>query len=95
MDTSLSGVSAPYLTLSVTRHTVWSTNFSTSSPVESLPVDDGHVPFVVAFAGSRCGVVQPFDLLGTQLEAVGRNVFLDAGDSFGAGNRRDVVALRA
>jgi hypothetical protein len=48
----------------------------------------------VAFPGSGSEVVQPFDLLGAQLEAVGRRVFLDAGDSLGAGNRGDVVALR-
>src|SRR5579864_5385003 len=30
-------------------------------------VDDGHVPFVVAFAGSRGEVVQPLDLRGAQL----------------------------
>ena len=34
-------------------------------------VDRGHVRFVVAFAGGRSEVVQPFDLLGTELDAVG------------------------
>ena len=57
-------------------------------------VDDGHVPFVVAFAGGRREVVQPFDLLGAQLDAVGGGVLLDAGDPLGAGDRGDVVALR-
>ena len=57
-------------------------------------VDDGHVPFVVALAGGRREVVQPFDLLGAQLDAVGGGVLLDAGDPLGAGDRGDVVALR-
>src|SRR3989441_4917614 len=56
-------------------------------------VDGGHVHFVVAFPGSRSEVVQPFDLLGTELDAVGGGVLLDAGDSLGAGDRGDVVAL--
>ena len=50
--------------------------------------------FVMALAGRRREVVQPLDLLGAQLDAVGGGVFLDAGDPLGAGNRRDVVALR-
>jgi hypothetical protein len=58
------------------------------------PVDDGHVPFVVAFADSRREVVQPSDLRGAQLDAVGGAVLLDTGDPLGAGNRGDVVALR-
>src|SRR5437899_8597498 len=57
-------------------------------------VDDGHVPFVVALTGGRREVVQPFDLLGAQLDAVGGGVLLDAGNPLGAGNRSDVVALR-
>ena len=57
-------------------------------------VDDGHVPFVVALAGGGREVVQPFDLLGAQFDAVGGGVLLDAGDALGAGNRGDVVALR-
>src|SRR2546429_9965263 len=57
-------------------------------------VDDGHVPFVVALAGGRRQVVQPFELLSAQLDAVGGGVLLDAGNSLGAGNRSDVVALR-
>ena len=57
-------------------------------------VDNGHVPFVVALAGGRRQVVQPFDLLGVQLDAVGRDVLLDASDPLGAGDRGDVVALR-
>jgi hypothetical protein len=48
----------------------------------------------VPFPGGRSEVVQPFDLLGAQLEAVGGCVFLDAGNPLGAGNRGDVVALR-
>jgi hypothetical protein len=57
-------------------------------------VDDGHIAFVVALAGGRREVVQPLDLRGTQLDVIGGGVLLDAGDPFGAGNRRDVVALR-
>jgi len=34
-------------------------------------IDDGHVPFVVALAGGRREVVQPFDLPVAQLDAVG------------------------
>jgi len=59
-----------------------------------LAVDDGHVPRVVAFAGSRGEVVESLDLRGAQLDAVGGGVLLDAGDSLGARNRGDVVALR-
>ena len=59
-----------------------------------LAVDDGHVPFIVALAGGRREVVQPFDLLGAQLDGVGGGVLLDAGDALGAGDRCDVVALR-
>ena len=57
-------------------------------------VDDRHVPFVVALAGGRREVVQPFDLVGAQLDAVGGGVLLDAGNPLGAGNRSDVVTLR-
>jgi hypothetical protein len=53
----------------------------------------GHVPFVVAFAGGRREVVQPRDLRRAKFQAVGGSVFLDASDSLGAGNRRDVFAL--
>src|SRR5215218_9926079 len=56
-------------------------------------VDGGHVRFVVAFTGGRSEVVQPFDLLGAELDAVGGGVLLDAGDPLGAGDRGDVVAL--
>jgi len=48
----------------------------------------------VALAGGRREVLQPFDLLGAQPDAVGGCVLLDAGDPLGAGNRGDVVALR-
>src|SRR5438552_17196736 len=44
--------------------------------------------------GGRREVVQPFDLLGAQLDAVGGGVLLGAGNPLGAGNRSDVVALR-
>ena len=57
-------------------------------------VDDRHIPFVVTLAGGRREVVQPFYLLGAQFDAVGGCVLLDAGDPLGAGNRRNVVALR-
>ena len=56
-------------------------------------VDGGHVPFVVAFAGGGSEVVEPFDLFGAQLDAIGGGVLLDAGDPLGAGDRGDVVAL--
>src|SRR5467141_1459597 len=56
-------------------------------------VDYGHVPFVMALTGGRREVVQPFDLLGAQLDAVGGGVLLDAGNPLGAGNRSDVVTL--
>src|SRR5206468_2016583 len=59
-----------------------------------LPVDDGHVAFVVALAGGRREVVQAVDLLGAQLHAVRGCVLLDAGDALGSGNRSDVVTLR-
>jgi len=57
-------------------------------------VDCGHVRLVVALAGGRGEVVEPLDLLGAQLDAVGSGVLLDAGDALGAGDRGDVVALR-
>ena len=47
----------------------------------------------MAFPGSRGEVVQSFDLLGAELDAVGGGVLLDAGDSLCAGDRGDVVAL--
>jgi hypothetical protein len=47
----------------------------------------------VALAGGRGDVVEPLDLLGAQLDAVGGGVLLDAGDALGAGDRGDVVAL--
>ena len=56
--------------------------------------DDGPVPFVVALTFGRRQVVQPFDLLGAQFHGVGGGVLFDAGNPLGAGNRRDVVALR-
>ena len=57
-------------------------------------VDDGQARLVVALTGGRREVVQPLDLLGAQLDTVGGGVFLDARDPLGAGNRRDVIALR-
>ena len=57
-------------------------------------VDDGHVPLVVALAGRSRELVQPFDLLGAQLDVVGGGVLLDTRDPLGSGDRRDVVALR-
>jgi hypothetical protein len=55
-------------------------------------VDDGHVRLVVALACGRCEVVQPFGLLGAELDAVGGCGLLDSGNPCGAGDRRDVVA---
>src|SRR2546430_16753294 len=55
--------------------------------------DPRHVPCVVALAGGGREVVQPFDLRGAQLDAVGGGVFLDAGDPLGPGDRVDAVAL--
>ena len=51
-------------------------------------------PSTSEHAGGRREAVQPFDLRGAQLDAVGGCVLLDAGDPLGAGNRGDVVALR-
>jgi hypothetical protein len=59
----------------------------------SSAFDDGHVSFVVPLADGRREVVQPFDLLGAQLDAVGGCVLLHAGDPLGTRNRGDVVAL--
>src|SRR5438270_4989831 len=67
---------------------------STPTHAACSAVDDGHISFVVALAGGPREVAQPFDLLGAQLDAVGRDVLLDAGDPLGAGNRGDVPALR-
>ena len=63
------------------------------SPLAWLAVDGGHVPSVVAFAGGGSEVVEPFNLFGAQLDAIGGGVLLDAGDPLGAGDRGDVVAL--
>ena len=57
-------------------------------------VDGGHVSFVVAFAGGWREVVEPFDVIGAQHDAVCGCVLLDSGDPLGAGDRGDVVALR-
>ena len=59
-----------------------------NSVVTWSAVDDGHVPFVVALAGGRHEVVQPFDLVGAQLDAFGGGVLLDAGNSLGASGCR-------
>jgi len=58
-----------------------------------LVVDGGHVGFGVPFAGGWGEVVQPGELGGGELEAVGGGVLLDAVDAAGAGDRGDVVAL--
>ena len=63
------------------------------TPLAGSVVDGGHVVFVVAFAGGRSEVVEPFDLFGAQLDAVGGRVFLDARDPLGARDRGDVVTL--
>ena len=60
----------------------------------SSAIDDCHVSFVVARAGRRREVVQPFDLLGAQLDAVRGGVLLDTRNPLGARNRSDVVTLR-
>jgi hypothetical protein len=57
-------------------------------------VDEVHDRLLMAFAGGRREIVQPFDLLGAQLDAVSGYVLLDAGDPLRAGDRGDVVALR-
>src|SRR5258708_39145881 len=62
--------------------------------VPSSAVDDGPARFVVAVASGRREVVQPFDLVGAQLDAVGGCVLLDACDPLGTGNRCDVISLR-
>jgi hypothetical protein len=48
----------------------------------------------VALARGRGEVLEPLDLLRAQLDAVGCGVFFDPGGALGAGDRRDVVALR-
>jgi hypothetical protein len=55
-------------------------------------VDGCHVRFVVARACSRRQVVQPVDLIGSELDAVGGGVFLHPRHPFRAGDRGDVVA---
>src|SRR5829696_1189830 len=62
-------------------------------PMTWSAVDGGHVRFVVALAGGRGEIVEPFDLLRAELDAVGCRVLFDAGDALGAGDRGDVVAL--
>jgi hypothetical protein len=53
-----------------------------------------HVRLVVALTGGWREIVEPFDLLRAQLDAVGCRVLLDPGDALGTGDRGDVVALR-
>jgi hypothetical protein len=53
--------------------------------VTSSAIDDGHVSCVVARAGGRREVIQPFDLLGAQLDAVRGGVLFYAGNPLGAG----------
>src|SRR5436190_24069191 len=62
--------------------------------VTSSALYGGHVRLVMALTGGRGEIVERFDLLSAQLDAVGSSVRLDAGDTFGAGDRSDVVALR-
>jgi hypothetical protein len=69
-------------------------NNTPAGPAAWSTVDHAHISFVVALASGRREIVQPFDLLGVQLDAVGRDVLLDASDPLGAGDRSDVVALR-
>src|SRR6266536_3711271 len=57
-------------------------------------VDSRHARLFVALAGCRGEIVEACNLLHAQLDSVGCRVLLDAGDSFGAGDRGDVVALR-
>ena len=56
-------------------------------------VDPGHVGLGVPLAGSRGEGVQPRELSAGELDAVGGDVLLHAGDPPSAGNRGDVVAL--
>jgi hypothetical protein len=56
-------------------------------------LDRGHVGLRVPLAGGWGEGVQPRELSGGELEAVGGGVLLDAGDAPGAENRGDVVAL--
>jgi hypothetical protein len=56
-------------------------------------IDGGHVGLVVALTRGRGQIVEALDLLRAELDAVGCRVFLDAGDSLGAGDGGDVVAL--
>ena len=44
-------------------------------------VDYGRVPFIGTLAGCRCETVWLVDLLGAELDAVGGDVFFDAGDA--------------
>jgi hypothetical protein len=60
---------------------------------EASSVDGGHVRLVMALAGGRGELVQPCGLLRAQLDTVGCRVLLDAGNSLGARDGRDIVAL--
>jgi hypothetical protein len=51
-----------------------------------------HLLFVVVVASSGREVVEPVDLLGTQLDAVGGGVLLEARDPLGPGYGRDVIS---
>jgi hypothetical protein len=46
--------------------------------VRTSAFDSGHVRLVVAVAGGGSETVQPVNLLGTELDTVGRRVLLDA-----------------
>ena len=56
-------------------------------------VDDGHVPFVVAFAGGGVRLLSRSICSALSSMRVGGGVLLDAGDPLGARDRGDVVAL--
>jgi len=49
-------------------------NNTPAGPAAWSTVDHGHTFFVVTLAGGRREIVQPFDLLGVQLDAVGGGV---------------------
>ncbi len=63
--------------------------------IHASSVDSCHIPFVVTFAGGRREVVQPLDLVGGQLDAVGGGVLLDSGNPLGAGDRRGSTSREA
>ena len=84
--------SQPQYTAPRRRHS--STALRLCSVAPALSLDPGHVSLLVSLASSRSKVVQSVDLTGAQLDAVGRDVLLDAGHVLGTRNWGDVVALR-